>query len=132
MSGSEQMFSYLLHLAILFVGVAIFTILMATVPSYADKMEKVEVASGLSMSVMVYVVGPSAFVLGALAKLVFHATSETWKTVGSKEKWTKQTFVPKPKSKIKLRRITIPEAETAETPAAEYKEILSTIHEKNK
>ena len=131
-SGPEQMFYYLLHLFNLLVGVAIFTILMATVPSYADKMEKVEAASGLPMPVMVYVVGPTALIFSVLAKLVFHGTSETWKAVGSKEKWSRQKFVPTPKSKIKLRRVNIPEAEAAETPVAEFNEILETIHERNK
>ena len=131
-SGPEQICSYLLHLGNLLLGVAIFTILMAAVPSYADKMVKVEAASGLSMPVMVYVVGPAALLISGLAKVAYHATSETWKTVGGKEKWSRQQFVPKPKSKIKLRRVTIPEAEAVETPIAEFNEILETIHERNK
>ena len=131
-SGPEQFYAFLLQLGNLLLGITIFTILMAAVPSYAEKMVKVEAASGLSMSVMVYVVGPTALLISALAKVAFHATSETWKTLGSQEKWTKQQFVPKPKSEIKLRRITIPEANATETPVAEFNEILETIHERNK
>ena len=122
------MFYYLLHLASLLVGITTFTILMATTPSYAAKIEKVEAASGLSMPMVVYVVGPTALILSALAKLVFHATSEAWKTVGSKEKWSGQKLVLKPKSKILLK--TIPEPEVAETPFIEYSEILETIRNK--
>ena len=102
---------------------------MATTPSYAAKMVKVEAASGLSMPMVVYVGSPTALLLSGLAKLVYHATSETWKMVGSKEKRSGQKFVPKPKSKILLRKITIPEAE-AETPFIEYSEILETIRNK--
>ena len=124
------MFYYLLHLANLLVGITIFTTLMATTPSYAAKMVKVEAASGLSMPMVVYVAGPTALLLSALAKLVYHATSETWKMVGSKEKRSGQNLqIPKPKSKILLRKITIPEAE-AETPFIEYSEILETIRNK--
>ena len=52
-----------------------------TVPSYAAKMKKVEAASGVSMEVMIYIVGPTALALSGFAKLLFHATSEPWKIV---------------------------------------------------
>ena len=40
-----------------------FTILTEMVPSYAEKMTKVESASGVSMAVMIYVVAPTALAL---------------------------------------------------------------------
>ena len=108
----------------------VFSILMETVPSYAAKMKKVEAASGVSMAVMIYVVGPSALVLSGLAKVLFHATSETWKVVEGGEKWTGQQFVPKPKGKINMKKMTIAEAEPAGTVPAEVSEILDTIQER--
>ena len=107
-----------------------FSILTEMDPSYAVKMKKVEAASGVSMSVMIYVVGPTALMLSGLFKVLFHATSETWKMVEGGEKWTGQQFVPKPKGKIKLKTMTIPEAQPAGTVAAEVNEILDTIQER--
>ena len=98
--------------------------------SYAVKMEKVESASGVSMAVMIYVVGPTALVLSGLFKVLFHATSETWKIVQGGEKWTGHQFIPKPKGEIKLKKMTIPEAEPAGTVSAEVNEILDTIQER--
>ena len=57
----------------------VFTILTEAVPSYAVKMKKVEAASGVSMAMMIYVVSPTALVLSGIVKVLFHATSETWK-----------------------------------------------------
>ena len=108
----------------------VFTILTEAVPSYAVKMKKVEAASGVSMAVMIYVVGPSALVLSGLAKVLFHATSETWKIVEGGEKWTGQQFIPKPKGKIKLKKMTIPKADAADTVPAEVIEILDIIQER--
>ena len=101
-----------------------------TVPSYAAKMAKVEAASGVSMEVMIYIVGPSALVLSGFAKLLFHATSEPWKMVEGGEKWTGQQFVPQPKGKVKLKKVTIPKAEAANTVPAEVIEMLDMIQER--
>ena len=83
-----------------------FFIITETVPSYAAKMKKVEAASGVSMEVMIYVVGRTALTLSGFAKVLFHATSETWKIGEGGEKWTRQQFIPQPKGKIKLKRMT--------------------------
>lgn len=107
----------------------VFTHLMATDPSYKSKMAKVEAASGLSMSMFIYIVAPSVLLLSGLTKLLFHATSEPFKTTYDQRKWEKKQCVPRPKSKIKLRKISIPEGDVAETPAAEFTMILETIHE---
>ena len=40
--------------------ILVFSVMAETVPSYAAKMAKVEAASGVSMEVMIYIVGPSA------------------------------------------------------------------------
>ena len=103
---------------------------METVPSYAAKMKKVEAASGISMEVMIYIVGPTALVLSGLAKLLYHATCEPWKTVEGGEKWTRQQLVPQPKGKIKLKKMTIPKADAADTVPAEVIEILDIIQER--
>ena len=109
-----------------------FTILTEMVPSYADKMTKVESASGVSMAVMIYVVAPTALALSALSKLLYHATSETWKIVEGGEKWTCPQFTPKPEGKIKLKEMTIPETEAADTVPAEVFELLDAIQDKRK
>ena len=98
-----------------------------TVPSYAAKMKKVEAASGVSMEVMIYIVGPTALALSGFAKLLFHATSEPWKIVEGGENWTGQQFVPQPKGKMKLKKMTIPKAEQADTVPAEVIEMLDII-----
>ena len=99
-------------------------------PSYAVKMKKVEAASKVSMAVMIYVVGPTALVLSGLFKVLFHGTSETWKMVEGGEKWTCQQFVPQPKGKMKLKKMTIPKAEAADTVPAEVIEMLDIIQER--
>ena len=76
-SGPEQFFCYILHLTNLLFGIIVFSILTEMDPSFTVKMKKVEEASGVSMSVMIYVVGPAALVLSGLLKVLFHATSET-------------------------------------------------------
>ena len=129
-SGPEQFFSYILHLVNLLIGIAVFTILTEMVPSYAAKMKKVEAASGVSMAMMIYVVGPTALGLSSAAKVLYHSTSETWKTVEGGEKWTGQQFIPNPKGKIKLKKMTIPEAEPVGTVPAEVNEILETIQQR--
>ena len=108
----------------------VFSILTETVPSYATKMKKVEAASGVSMEVMIYIVGPTALVLSGLGKLLFHATSEPWKMVKGGEKWTGQQFIPQPKGIIKPKKITIPKAEAADTVPAEVIEMLDMIQER--
>ena len=128
-SGPEQIYSYLVQLVNLLVCMIVFTVLMATDPSYKDKMAKVEAASGLSMSVFIYIVAPSVLLLSALTKLLFHATSEPFKTTLAQRKWEKQQFLPRPKNKIKLRKISIPEGDKTETPDAEFAMISKTIHE---
>ena len=92
-------------------------------------MAKVEAASGLSMSVFKNIVAPSVLLLSALTKLLFHATSEPFKTTLAQRKWEKQQFLPRPKNKIKLRKISIPEGDKTETPDAEFAMISETIHE---
>ena len=129
-SGPEQFFCYILHLANLLLGIAVFSILTAMVPSYVDKMTKVDSAAGISMAAMIYAVGPTTLALSALSKLLYHATAETWKIVEGGEKWTRQQFIPKPKGKIKLKQIAIPEVETADNVPAEIIEILDTIQER--
>ena len=129
-SGPEQFFCYILHLANLLLGIAVFSILTAMVPSYVDKMTKVDSAAGISMAVMIYAVGPTSLALSALSKLLYHATAETWKIVEGGEKWTRQQFIPNPKGKITLKQIAIPEAETADNVPAEIIEILDTIQER--
>ena len=106
-----------------------FSILTEMDPSYAVKMKKVEAASGVSMAVMIYVVGPTALVLSGLFKVLFHGTSETWKMVEGGEKWTRQQFVPKPKGKMKLKKMTIPETEAADNVPAQFRQILDTIQD---
>ena len=93
-------------------------------------MKKVEAASGVSMEVMIYIVGPTALVLSGLGKLLFHATSEPWKMVKGGEKWTGQQFIPQPKGIIKPKKITIPKAEAADTVPAEVIEMLDIIQER--
>ena len=129
-SGPEQFFCYILHLANLLLGIAVFSILTAMVPSYVDKMTKVDSATGISMAVMIYAVSPTTLALSALSKLLYHATAETWKIVEGGEKWTRQQFIPNPKGKIKLKQIAIPEVETADNVPAEIIEILDTIQER--
>ena len=128
-SGPEQFFCYILHLVNLLVGVIVFSILTEMDPSYAVKMKKVEAASGVSMAVMIYVVGPTALVLSGLFKVLFHGTSETWKMVEGGEKWTRQQFVPKPKGKIKLKRMTVPETEAADNVPAQVIEMIEHIQD---
>ena len=131
MSAPEQIYSYIVQLVNLLTGILVFTALMAT-DNYAETMVKVKAASGISMSLLVYIVAPTTLLLSMLAKLLFHAFCETWSSVGVEEKWAKQQFVPRPKSKTKMRKVTILEGETSETPAAEFVEILETIHERKK
>ena len=101
------------------------------VPSYADKIKKVEVASGVSMAVMIYVVSPLALGLSALSKLCYHATSETWKIVEGGEKWTGQQVIPKPKGKVKLEKMTIPEADAPDTVPAHFTQVLIELEDQN-
>ena len=129
-SGPEQGFAYILHFINLITCIVVFTVLMQTVPEYADTIRKVQAASGFSMSVMIYIVCPVSFLLAVLAKIIFHATSETWKVAGSGMKWTKQQLVPKPKSEFVSEKIPLQIAETPETVPAEFNVILDAIHER--
>ena len=129
-SGPEQTFYYLLHLTNLLVGIITFYVLRQTLPSYAATMAKVEAASGVSIEVMIYVVAPTMLVLSALSKILYHKTCETWKEVDSGEKGTRRQFVPKPKGMIKLKTMSIPEPEPANTVAAEVGEMIEHIQEK--
>ena len=98
-SGPEQIYSYLVQLVNLLVCMIVFTVLMATDPSYKSKMAKVEAASGLSMSVFIYIVAPSVLLLSALTKLLFHATSEPFKTAPVKENGKSNSFCQDPRAK---------------------------------
>ena len=98
---------------------------------YAITIEKVENASRFSMPLMVYYVCPAAFILGGLTKTLYHTCAEQWKLVGSTEKWTGQQCVPKPRSEIINKEISIPEADIPDTPTEQYKKILKVVQEQN-
>ena len=83
MAGNELFFVYLLHLAILVLGMVDFTVL-STDPEYAEKMMKLEEVSTISMEVMVYAACPAAFLLGVLSQLVFRQYFDPWKLVRSR------------------------------------------------
>ena len=129
-SGPEQTFYYLLRLTNLLIGIVTFSVLRQSVPSYADTMAKVESASGVSIEVMIYVVAPTMLVLSALSRILYHKACETWKEVDSVEKGTRRQFIPKPKGMIKLKTMSIPEPEPANTVAAEVGEMIEHIREK--
>ena len=132
-AGPELIFAYLLYSFNLLVGVVVYTILLETSPEYASTMAKVGDASGFSMSTMIYLGCPVSLLLSALVKLTYHSTSERWKEIGSSKKWTSKQFVPKPKSKIFVEKMTFQEAPTAPKDiTAEFGEILETIHDKKK
>ena len=131
-AGPELLFAFLLHIVNLFCGIVVFTILMETSPEYASTMMKVEKASGLSMSMMIYLVCPISLLLSALVKITFHCTSERWKEIGSTEKWNWKQCVPKPRSEIALRKVTFQEPAAPANITAEFNEILEMINDKNK
>ena len=82
-AGNELLFVYLLHLAILILGMVGFTVL-STDPDYAKKMMKLKDVSTISMEVMVYIACPVAFLLGVLTQLVFRQYFDPWKLVRSR------------------------------------------------
>ena len=125
----ELVFAFLLHIANLLIGIVVFTILMETSPEYASTMMKVEKASGFSMSTTIYLVCPISMLLSGLVKISYHATSERWKEIGSTEKWTGQQCVPKPRSEIINKEISIPEADIPDKPTEQYKKILKVVQE---
>ena len=129
-SGPEQSFAYILHLCNYIVGAVAFTLLMHNFPQYAEAIKKVEDASGFSMPTMIYYVCPAAFLLGIITKITYHSTSETWKVIGSKKKWTKQQLAPKPRSDFVLEEIPLQESQTPETVPAEVNEMLEFIHDR--
>ena len=132
-AGPEILFGSLLPFVNIVCGVIVFTVLMETSPEYARTMAKIEKASGFSMSLMINLVCPIAMPLSGLVKITYLATSERWKEIGSSKKWTSKQFVPKPKSKIVLEKVTFQEAPTAPKDlTAEFSEILETIHGKKK
>ena len=132
-AGPELIFAYLLHIVNLLFGVVTYTILMETSPEYASTMMKVENASGFSMSMMIYLVCPISLLLSALVKVTYHATSETWKEIGSTEKWSWKQCIPKPRNEIALKKVSFQEVGAApDNVTAEFIEILDTINDKRK
>ena len=112
------------------VGIAVFSVLMHTVPDYADAIGKVQAASGFPMPTMICLVCPVALLLGVLSKITFHATSEAWKVAGGGMKWTKRQLLPKPRSDFVPETILLQDSETPETVPAEFNEILEVIHDR--
>ena len=108
-----------------------FAILINFDVEYANTIEKVKTASGFPMALMIYYVCPAAFIVGGLLKTLYHTCAEPWKEIGGTEKWTGQQFVPKPRSEIVNKEISIPEADVPDTPTGQYKKILKAVHEQN-
>ena len=129
-SGPEQSFAYILHFCNYIGGAVAFTLLMQNSPQYAEAIKKVEDASGFSMPTMIFYVCPVAFLVGIITKITYHSTSETWKVIGSKKKWTKQQLAPKPRSDFVLEEIPIQESQNPETVPAEIIEMLEFIHDR--
>ena len=103
---------------------------MHNVPEYAEAIKKVEEASGFSMPTMIYFVCPTTLLLGIVSKITYHATSEPWKVIGSKKKWTKHQLAPKPRSDFAQEEIPIQKSRAPDTVPAEINEILEVIHDK--
>ena len=113
-SGPELIFYYLLHLANLILGMTVFALLIQFDQEYASTIEKVRVASGFSMSALIFHVCPAALLLSAITKLAYQRWAEPWKKMGSSEKWTARQCLPKPKSKIVSKKINFLDADIPE------------------
>ena len=74
MAGGELFFGYLLHLAVLVLGLIAFTLLSAN-PEYDEKMRKLEEVSTISMATMVYTACPLALLLS----MASHC--DPWRTI---------------------------------------------------
>ena len=136
MAGNELFFVYLLHLAILVLGMVGFTVL-STDPEYAEKMMKLEEVSTISMEVMVYAACPVAFLLGVLSQLVFRQYFDPWKLVRSRIEpgccpGSCEDCKPKPISRIVQRTVPLQGSnnrneismeEIGQIPAEEIREI---------
>ena len=111
MAGGELFFSYLLHLAVLVLGIIAFTLLSADL-EYAEKMRKLEVVSTISMEVMVYAACPVAFLLSILSQLVYRQYFDPWMLVRSRMEpgccpGSCRDCKPKPMSRIVQREVPL-------------------------
>ena len=111
MAGGELFFSYLLHLAVLVLGIIAFTLLSADL-EYAEKMRKLEEASTISMEVMVYAACPMAFLLSILSQLIYHQYFDPWMLVRSRMEpgccpGSCRDCKPKPMSRIVQREVPL-------------------------
>ena len=111
MSLGELFFAYLLHLAVLVLGMIAFTLLSFD-PEYVEKMRKLEEVSTISMEVMVYIACPVAFLLSILSQLVYRQYLDPWRPVRCRLEpgccpGSCQDFKPKPVSRIVQRTVPL-------------------------
>ena len=120
---------HILHFGTYLASTTIYIVLMLTNLAFVNAMEKVERSSGLNSSLVIFVGCPLASLLSILARLLYIKT-EPWSIIQRSGKRSCCPCCP-PKLKGSFKAIRIEDIPNEETPAAEYRDVLDHLAERN-
>ena len=128
-ASSELTLLHILHFGTYLASTTIYTVLMLTNLAFVNAMGKVEGSSGLNSSLVIFVGCPVASLLSILARLL-HTKTEPWSIIQRSTKRSCCSCCP-PKLKGSFKTIRIEDTPNEETPAAEYRDVLDHLAERN-